>query len=80
MEGAEDYDRLYFESLCRWLWEKQKEVTQPRKFWISDICYKAGPVKFVEHVQLYIDSLSASDIELTSDYTSVKVYPHRKES
>lgn len=78
MESLEGYDARYFETFCAWLWNKQKEVTQPRKFWIMDISLKVGPVKFVEHTKIYINVFGGLDVELGDDYAEIKVYPHRK--
>jgi hypothetical protein len=72
MEG---YDRTYFSNLCSWISQQQKEIDQPTVYWVDDISLKHGPVKLLEHVRLYIDSVSAADIEISSDYTQVRIYP-----
>ena len=73
-----EIDRQYFENLCRWIGEQQKDIRQPTVFWIDEISLKEGPVKFLQHVKVYIESLGAADIEISSDYSALKVYPPMK--
>jgi hypothetical protein len=47
-------------------------------YWVDDISLNHGPVKLLEHVRLYIDNLGAADIEISSDYSALKVYPRIK--
>jgi hypothetical protein len=71
MEGI---DKPYFHRLCRWIANEQKEITQPKRFYVDDISFNHGPVKLLEHIRLYIDTMGAADVEISSDYSELKVY------